>query len=56
MAGKSSSLFYTQETLLGSRIAADRPSAVMHTEEIKGFPPSRGKDLPDLPKTGPLNN
>jgi hypothetical protein len=39
---------------LGSPYAADRPTAIIHMDEIR--PPKKfgPKDLPDLPKTGPL--
>lgn len=39
---------------LGSPFAADRPTAVVHKEEIKPDTKPAKKDLPDLPKTGPL--
>jgi hypothetical protein len=39
---------------LGSPFAADRPTAVIHREEIKSAKKIGKKDLPDLPKTGPL--
>ena len=40
---------------LGSPYAADRPTAVIHREEIKPQKKFNPKDLPDLPKTGPLS-
>ena len=40
---------------LGSPYAADRPTAVIHREEIKPQKKINPKDLPDLPKTGPLS-
>ena len=39
---------------LGSPFAADRPTAVIHREEIKSAKKFGTKDLPELPKTGPL--
>jgi len=40
---------------LGSPVAADRPTAVMHRGEVKqALNKASGKGLPDLPKTGPL--
>ena len=39
---------------LGSPFAADRPTAVVHKEEIKPDTKPGKKDLPELPKTGPL--
>jgi pSer/pThr/pTyr-binding forkhead associated (FHA) protein len=40
---------------LGSPYAADRPTAIIHREEIKPQKKFNPKDLPDLPKTGPLS-
>jgi pSer/pThr/pTyr-binding forkhead associated (FHA) protein len=40
---------------LGSSLAADRPTAVMHREEIQQAVKAK-KELPDLPKTGPLRS
>jgi hypothetical protein len=39
---------------LGSPFAADRPTAVVHKEELKSTDRSNESDLPELPKTGPL--
>lgn len=39
---------------LGSPFAADRPTAVMHKEAVKPIEKADVKELPDLPKTGPL--
>ena len=39
---------------LGSTFAADRPTAVMHREEVQANVEIAKKNLPDLPKTGPL--
>ena len=39
---------------LGSPFAADRPTAIMHKEEIKLPKKTDKKDMPDLPQTGPL--
>ena len=39
---------------LGSPFAADRPTAVLRKEEIKPITRPAAKDLPELPKTGPL--
>jgi len=39
---------------LGSPFAADRPTVIMHPEEIKPVKKIGTKDLPDLPKTEPL--
>jgi pSer/pThr/pTyr-binding forkhead associated (FHA) protein len=38
---------------LGSSLAADRPTAVMHREEVQQMVKAK-RELPDLPKTGPL--
>ncbi len=40
---------------LGSPYAADRPTAIIQREEIKAAKKIGPKDLPDLPKTGPLS-
>jgi pSer/pThr/pTyr-binding forkhead associated (FHA) protein len=39
---------------LGSPFAADRPTAVMRRGELKPIDRTAEKDLPELPKTGPL--
>ena len=39
---------------LGSPYAADRPTVTLHKEELKATKKIGPKDLPDLPKTGPL--
>ncbi len=39
---------------LGSPFAADRPTAVVRKEELKPDTKPGKKDMPDLPKTGPL--
>ena len=39
---------------LGSPFAADRPTAVLRREEIEPNGKTAKKDLPELPKTGPL--
>ncbi len=39
---------------LGSPFAADRPTAVVHREEIKPLKETGTDKYPDLPKTGPL--
>jgi pSer/pThr/pTyr-binding forkhead associated (FHA) protein len=39
---------------LGSPFAADRPTAILRKEELKPAKKIAPKDLPDLPKTGPL--
>jgi len=40
---------------LGSPYAADRPTAIVHREDIKLPKKTGSKDLPDLPKTSPLS-
>jgi FHA domain len=39
---------------LGSPFAADRPTAVIRKEDVKAATRPNAKDLPELPKTGPL--
>jgi hypothetical protein len=45
---------YMKVIELGSTFAADRPTAVMHKEEVQANVELSKKSLPDLPKTGPL--
>jgi hypothetical protein len=39
---------------LGSPFAADRPTAILRREDLKSARKIGPKNLPDLPKTGPL--